>query len=155
MSASVSVAILVYLIPMLIMVVAGVLLIVFSRARGTAYPSCGRCGYDVSGSIGSVTRCPECGRDFTEVGILPPGRKRNPFMIGAGVVLIVLPLGCFGSTLLLARGAAVQATAAQRAATAQQAAAAQQPAADAEEGDSQELNTEAPSTRSGTEEGED
>ncbi len=149
MSAGVSVAILVYLIPMLIMVVAGVLLIVFSRARGTAYPSCGRCGYDVSGSIGSVTRCPECGRDFTEVGILPPGRKRNPFMIGAGVVLIVLPLGCFGSSLLFASATAVQATAAQKAAAAQQGAAAQQAAAAAQE---EELTTEAPS---GTEEGED
>ncbi len=152
MSAGVSVAIL-YLIPLLIMVVAGVLLIVFSRARGTAYPSCGRCGYDVSGSIGSVTRCPECGRDFTEVGILPPRRKRNPFMIGAGVVLIVLPLGCFGSTLLFTRGAAVQATAARRAATAQPAAAAQQAAAAAVQED--ELTTEAPSTQSGTEEGKD
>lgn len=144
-SAGVSI-LLVYLILMLMMVVAGVLLIVFSRSRGTAYPSCGRCGYDVSGSIGSVTRCPECGRDFTEVGILPPRRKRNPFMIGAGVVLIVLPLGCFGSTLLFARAATVQATGARRAATAQQAAAAAQ---------EEELTTEAPSTQSGTEEGKD
>ncbi len=144
-------AVLVFFIPMLIMVVAGVLLIVFSRSRGTAYPSCGRCGYDVSGSIGSVTRCPECGRDFTEVGILPPRRKRNPFMIGAGVVLIVLPLGCLGSSLLFARAATVQATAAQKAA-AQQAATAQQAAAAAQE---EELTTEAPSTQSGTEEGKD
>ncbi len=144
-----SVAILVFFIPMLIMVALGVLLIVFSRARGTAYPSCGRCGYDVSGSIGSVTRCPECGRDFTEVRILPPGRKRNPFMIGAGVVLIVVPLGCFGSSLLLARATTAQATAVQKAAAAPSAAAAQQAAAAAQE---EELTTEAPS---GTEEGED
>ncbi len=144
-----SAAVLVFFIPMLIMVALGVLLIVFSRARGTAYPSCGRCGYDVSGSIGSVTRCPECGSDFTEVGILPPRRKRNPFMIGAGVVLIVLPLGCFGSSLLFARAATLQGTAAQKAAAAQQAATAQQATAAAQE---EELTTEAPSS---TEEGED
>ena len=152
MTASSGVAVL-YLILMLIMVVGGVLLIVFSRTRGTDYPSCGRCGYDVSGSVGSVTRCPECGCDFTEVGILPPRRKRNPFMIAGGVVLIVLAVGCVSLSLLFATGARVQATAAQKAAAQQTAAAQQAAAAQAaeaeEEGDSQELATEAPSTQEG------
>ena len=144
----VGVGILLLLIIVVVPLAGGVLLIVFSRRRGADHPACGKCGYNVHASIGSVTRCPECGADFGQAGITPPrgNRKRNPFMIGAGVALIVLPLGCFGSTLLFARAATVQATGARRAATAQQAAAAAQ---------EEELTTETPSTQSGTEEGKD
>ncbi|MHC4106805.1 MAG: hypothetical protein ACYSTY_01840 [Planctomycetota bacterium] len=126
-------------------VVLGVLLIVCSRSRWTGYPSCGRCGYDVSGSVGFVTRCPECGCNFTEVGILPPRRTRNPFMIGAGVALIVLATGCFSSSLLLARAQTVSAQGARKAATAAQ-------QATGEDESSEELTTEA---QSSTEEGKD
>ncbi len=99
----------------------GVLLIVFSGRRGPGHPACGKCGYNVHGSIGSVTRCPECGADFGQAGIMPPvgNRKRNPFMIAAGVVLIVSSLGCLGSTLLLPLAARAQRSAAQKAAAAQ------------------------------------
>ncbi len=114
----------------LIMVVApltvGVLLIVFSRGRGPDHPACGNCGYNVHASIGSVTRCPECGAEFGEAGITAPRskRKRKPFMIAAGLVLIVLAVGCFGSSLLwrtVAQSQAARAAAAQNAAAAQQA----------------------------------
>ncbi len=90
------------LIMMLVPLAGGVMLIVFSRRRRPAHPACGNCGYNVHGSIGSVTRCPECGADFGQAGITPPrgNRKRNPFMITAGVVLIVFSLGCLGTSLV-------------------------------------------------------
>ncbi len=121
---STSFAALVGILVLLILVAAlagGVLLIVFSGRRGPGHPACGKCGYNVHGSIGSVTRCPECGADFGEAGITPPRGKRNPFMIAGGVVLIVSSLGCLGSTLLLPLAARTQRSAAQKAAAAQQA----------------------------------
>ncbi len=122
---STSIAGLIGILVLLILVAAlagGVLLIVFSGRRGPGHPACGKCGYNVHGSIGSVTRCPECGADFGQAGITPPrgNRKRNPFMIAAGVVLIVSSLGCLGSTLLLPLYyARTQRSAAQKAAAGQ------------------------------------
>ena len=109
---STSIAALVGILVLLILVAAlagGVLLIVFSRRRGPDHPACGKCGYNVHGSIGSVTRCPECGADFGQAGIMPPrgNRKRNPFMITAGVVLIVFSLGCLGTSLVPLLGNAI------------------------------------------------
>ena len=110
-----SIALLVILIMVVVPLAGGVLLIVFSRRRGPDHPACGKCGYNVHASIGSVTRCPECGAEFGQAGITPPRGKRNPFMITAGLVLIVLAAGCLGSSLLLsiapsqaARSAAAQ-----------------------------------------------
>ena len=82
----------------LLLLAGGVLLIVFSRRGGPDHPACGKCGYNVHASIGSVTRCPECGADFAQAGITPPQdkRTRNPFMLVGGVVLIVLSVSCFG-----------------------------------------------------------
>ncbi len=117
----VGVGILLLLIIVVVPLAGGVLLIVFSRRRGADHPACGKCGYNVHGSIGSVTRCPECGADFGQAGITPPRGKRNPFMIVAGVVLIVASPGCPGSTLLLPLAARTQRSAAQKAAAAQQA----------------------------------
>ncbi len=120
-----SIAGLVFLI-MVVPLAGGVLLIVFSRRRGPDHPACGKCGYNVHASIGSVTRCPECGADFGQAGITPPRGKRNPFMMAAGVALIVVTVGCFSSSLLLQRATIAQAqaarnAAAQKAATAQKA----------------------------------
>ena len=128
-----SIAGLLFMIMVVVPLTVGVLLIVFSRGRGLDHPACGNCGYNVHASIGSVTRCPECGAEFGEAGITAPRskRKRKPFMIAAGLVLIVLAVGCFGSSLLLRRAAVAQSQAA-RAAAAQNAAAAQQTPAPAE-----------------------
>ncbi len=54
-----SIAGLVFLIMVVVPMAGGVLLIVFSRRRGPDHPACGKCGYNVHASIGSVTRCPE------------------------------------------------------------------------------------------------
>lgn len=83
------------LIFVLLPLVAGILLVGLSR-RGLGYPACGGCMYDLSGSIGVATRCPECGKDFANVGIVPPKGRRNRIMVWTGVVLIVLALWCAG-----------------------------------------------------------
>ncbi len=126
-----SIAGLLFMIMVVVPLTGGVLLIVFWRGRGPDHPACGNCGYNVRASIGSVTRCPECGAEFGEAGITAPRskRKRKPIMIAAGLVLIVLAVGCLGSSLLRATVAQSQAA---RAAAAQNAAAAQQAPAPAE-----------------------
>ena len=89
-------------LPMIIMLIVGVWLIFASRrGGGKRYPSCGACGYDLSGSVGSVPRCPECGADFKIVGITPPGGSRSRGMLAAGIVLIILPLTCAGGIVVL------------------------------------------------------
>ncbi len=116
MSIAGVVGLLVFLIMVVVPLAGGVLLIVFSRRRGPDHPACGKCGYNVHASIGSVTRCPECGADFGQAGITPPRGKRKPFMIAAGLVLIVLAVGCFGSSLLFQRATIAQSQAARNAA---------------------------------------
>jgi len=107
MVAGASIAILVFLLPMLVMLIVGIFLIITSRQRGKAYPACGACQYDLSGSVGSVARCPECGADFKTVGISAPAARRNVPMLVAGIVLLVLPVTCVGGLVLtsLARSA--------------------------------------------------
>ncbi len=132
----------VLLLPLGIFLAIGVLLLLRSRPRGPGHPACGKCGYDVSGSVGSVTRCPECGSFFTEVGILPPRPRRKPVvMLTVGALLIVVVVGCLGTSFsfqlaaraeaqraqsLAARAMATAAQAQSQAATSQAQAAAQQ-----------------------------
>jgi len=49
----------------------------------TSKLGCGKCGYAVQGI--SQLRCPECGADLTEVGIVPRGKMR---VIVAGILVI-------------------------------------------------------------------
>ena len=111
---------------MLVPLAVGILLIVRSRRRGPDHAACGGCGYDVSRTVGTAARCPECGAAFVEVGITPPRGRRNPIMVVAGVSLVVASVTCFGSGLLAQRAAMAQERAArlaaERAAVAQQAA---------------------------------
>ena len=83
------------LIFVLLPLVAGILLVGLSR-RGLGYPACGGCKYDLSGSIGVATRCPECGADFANVGIVPPKGRRNRIMVWTGRIDCLGPLvrGC-------------------------------------------------------------
>ncbi len=99
----------------------GIWLVLRGLRRGPAFPSCGKCGYDVSGSIGSVIRCPECGSAFAEVGILKPGGRRRPHLIVVAVVLVILAVGSVGMAgsllgVVQAKRARAQAIAAQQAA---------------------------------------
>ncbi|MHC4947650.1 MAG: hypothetical protein ACYTG1_05245 [Planctomycetota bacterium] len=87
---------LVMLLALLSALVGGVLLLARSRTGGLGFPACGGCQYDLTGSIGSVTRCPECGGDIAVVGIIPPGGRRNPTRVAVGVMLVLLSLMCLG-----------------------------------------------------------
>ncbi len=59
--------------------------------RGDQPASCGKCGYDVAGSLGVSTTCPECGSDFVIVGIKPI-RRRTRWQLLIGIMLIVIPV---------------------------------------------------------------
>ena len=123
-------SLLIVLVLLFLPLMAGVALMLNSRRRGLKFPSCGGCGYDVTGTVGTSTRCPECGQEFIAVGIVPPGGRRNPVTFWAGLALVVIPITCIGTGLVLsylraqssmqaARAAQVQAVAAQQAAQAQ------------------------------------
>ena len=136
---------LIFLLAVLLLLGLGLVLILASSPRGRGYPSCGKCGYDVSGSIGTVARCPECGSAFAAVGIMPPRGKRSPVLLASGVALIVLAIGCPGSSLLFRQAAASRAEAARAPAlAAQQAAQAQAAAAGNEQPSEAESDTPAP-----------
>jgi hypothetical protein len=66
---------------------------------GPDFPSCGKCRYDVTGSIGTATRCPECGSPFAEVGIVKPRGRQRPLLVFGGLVLVVAAVGCLGTSL--------------------------------------------------------
>jgi len=103
MVAGASIFLIIILLPMLIMTGVGVFLIVASRrGRGRSYPACGACNYDLSGSVGSVPRCPECGADFKTVGITPPSGRRSTPMLISGIVLMILPAFGLGLVIFLA-----------------------------------------------------
>jgi hypothetical protein len=121
-------------------IVAGVVLIISNRRRTTSFPQCGKCGYNVSASIGTTTRCPECGGEFAEVGITPTVAQGRPAAQWLGIAMVTLPLMCVGAGVVYsfaaqsaararASQAAAQAAAAARAAQAARAAAATLPAA--------------------------
>ena len=95
----------------LLMLAVGIVLIVKSRRRGTGYPTCGGCGYDLTGSTAATDLCPECGGHFTVVGINPP-QSGGRIMLVLGIVLLILPLTCGG---LMTLGLFASARAAQRA----------------------------------------
>ena len=100
------------LVLMLAILVGGVVMIVASKGKGLGYPSCGACQYDLSGTIGSERRCPECGADFAAAGIVPPKGKRNGGVLAIGIVMIVMSVSCFGmafvGSIMTVRTATVQ-----------------------------------------------
>src|SRR5688572_11413821 len=76
--------------------IVGIVLIVKSRRPGVGHPACGACHYDVTGTVGSASRCPECGADLLSVGVLAPRGHRNRLMLWFGIVLLGIPLTCAG-----------------------------------------------------------
>ena len=80
--------------------VAGVALIIMSRRKGGPFPACGQCGYNISASIGTTTRCPECGGEFGEVGVRPTKARTHPAMLWIGLALVILPTTCIGLGVL-------------------------------------------------------
>ncbi len=86
-----------------LLTLGGVTLIVRSRRGGKEYPACGRCGYDVTATVGGTGRCPECGFALIEVGVLPPRGKaarRDPLMLFTGIAMLLVVTGCAGYLLV-------------------------------------------------------
>jgi hypothetical protein len=72
--------------------VAGAVVMILGLRRGPTTARCGRCRYDLSGSVGGGSdRCPECGALFVEVGITPP-RRRRPALVVTGAAMLLLAL---------------------------------------------------------------
>lgn len=93
------------------------ILLYAARPRGhAANPRCGHCGYNLTGA--PANRCPECGRLFIDVGVIPPypaaGQKRLPR------ILVVLLLGGIALIVVVAVWITTRAQAAITAAQAQQ-----------------------------------
>ncbi len=87
---------LLFMLFILAMFVGGIVLIVKSRRRGSDFPTCGGCGYDLTGSTAATDLCPECGGQFTVVGIISPKSERRSGLLIIGIVLLILPLTCGG-----------------------------------------------------------
>lgn len=105
---------LLFMLFILAMFVGGIVLIVKSRKRGSDSPTCGGCGYNLTGSTAATDLCPECGGQFTVVGIITPKSERKTGLLVIGIVLLILPLTCGGlltlgiAAPLAARGGARQ-----------------------------------------------
>ena len=105
----------------LAMFVGGIVLIVKSRKRGSDFPTCGGCGYDLTGSTAATDLCPECGGQFTVVGIISPKSERRSGLLIVGIVLLILPLTCGGLlTFFLVAGLTAGRRAGQQVITARQ-----------------------------------
>lgn len=87
---------------LIVPLVGGIALIIKSRGRGLGFPSCGGCQYNLTGTIGAASRCPECGAEFVNVGIVPPNSQRNRPLFWIGVSLLLVPSTCVGLTLVSA-----------------------------------------------------
>lgn len=92
--AQVGLFLLILLVPLLLLL-AGAILLILSRRGRLAHPACGACGYDVTATVGSQDRCPECGERLVDAGVHPPGRPpRRTTMLAIGVVCLVLGGSC-------------------------------------------------------------
>ena len=112
---------LLFMLFILAMFVGGIVLIVKSRKRGSDFPTCGGCGYDLTGSTAATDLCPECGGQFTVVGIISPKSERKTGLLVIGIVLLILPLTCGGLlTSFLVAGLTAGRRAGQQAITAPQ-----------------------------------
>jgi len=105
------------LLTLIVPLIGGIALIIKSRSKGLGFPSCGACQYDLTGTIGTAARCPECGAEFIKVGIVPPTSQRSRSLFWVGVSLLAVPLTCVGLTLAMALVRGYQATSARQAAT--------------------------------------
>jgi hypothetical protein len=71
-------------------IIVGSLLLQVAGERTRRHPLCGRCGYDLAGSLESSSICSECGGAFAVTGIVPihEPRQITPWAIGAGLLII-------------------------------------------------------------------
>ncbi len=75
----------------------GIVAMFAARPRRHPFPACRGCGYDLTASADSGSRCPECGAAFAEVGIRP---LREPSRLGPWMNGFILLLVCFAALVL-------------------------------------------------------
>ncbi len=54
-----------------------------------AYPSCGRCRFNLAGTLGQSDTCPECGTSIGVAGVCPV-RSKQSALFGTVVIIIVV-----------------------------------------------------------------
>lgn len=92
-----------YVIPALF--VLAFTLFCYRRATSkAAFPSCGACGYNFTGS--AENRCPECGKLFIEAGILLAKPKRRTISILIALAILI-PIGSLAYSVHAFKSAAV------------------------------------------------
>jgi hypothetical protein len=76
-------------LPVLGLIIVGLSLMFADRKRRPPHPTCGACAYDLSGSLGETTTCPECGSPFAVAGVQPAGTGQRSvrFLVGVGLLL--------------------------------------------------------------------
>ncbi len=82
----------------LLLIGAGVVVLIKAQRRGRegTDPTCGQCGYNLTGS--ESNRCPECGTLFIEAGVTlgNPAPKRARWVLVSLIVLSILFVGGIG-----------------------------------------------------------
>lgn len=92
----------------LFLVGLGVYLIRTSHRRVGSEPTCGQCGYNLTGS--ESNRCPECGMLFIDAGVIKGRTVGTRRRLWTGITLILVP-----AVLLVGTGISVSMMAASRA----------------------------------------
>ena len=59
------------------------------RSRGD-YPSCGRCRFDLTGSLGKSDTCPECGTSVGVAGVRPVRLRSRSFPGPIGIIVALI-----------------------------------------------------------------
>jgi hypothetical protein len=54
------------------------------------YPSCGRCRFNLAGTLGQSDTCPECGTSIGVAGVCPVRSKRSALSGPVGVTIAVV-----------------------------------------------------------------
>jgi hypothetical protein len=85
----VSLVIIVFLPVAAVIGVAVVLATVWTEPGRTRcdYPSCGRCHFNLSGSLGKTDTCPECGTSIGVAGVCPIRSGRRASSLPAGIII--------------------------------------------------------------------
>ncbi len=82
----------------LLLIGTGMVVLIKAQRRGRegSDPTCGQCGYNLTGS--ESNRCPECGTLFIEAGVIlgNPSPKKARWVLVSLVVLLILVVGGIG-----------------------------------------------------------
>jgi hypothetical protein len=91
-------------LPVLGLMTFGLTLMFADRKRRPPHATCGACAYNLTGSLGATTTCPECGSPFETAGVQPAGTGQRSvrFLVGVGLLLAgVAVILTWGLSILL------------------------------------------------------